>query len=137
MILLPPRCANTYSLTAVSLTLTMRQSSNSSTRSCAGVWLATELDSSSDTLFGLVDLDEPELGAFGLAEMMAVRLPFGMGIHLDLLFEGMVPISAWAETARTSRRPGLGGFPETLLAARQSAAVPPPCGNPIFLINVR
>jgi hypothetical protein len=62
-----------------------------------GVWLATSLDADGDTLFGLADLGEPELGSFSLAEMTSVRLPFGMGIEHDLLFEGMVPISVWAE----------------------------------------
>ncbi|WFU29115.1 DUF2958 domain-containing protein [Bradyrhizobium sp. CB1717] len=66
----------------------------------AGVWLATELDSDRDTLFGLADLGEPELRPFSLAEMTAVRLPFDMGIERDLLFEGMVPISVWVEAAR-------------------------------------
>ena len=66
----------------------------------ADVWLATELDADGDTLFGLADLGEPELGCFSLAEMMAVRLPFGLGIERDLLFEGMVPISVWADAAR-------------------------------------
>ena len=65
-----------------------------------GVWLATELAPDGDTLFGLADLGEPELGCFSLAEMMAVRLPFGLGIERDLLFEGMVPISVWAEATR-------------------------------------
>ncbi len=66
----------------------------------AGVWLATELDADGDTLFGLADLGEPELGSFSLAEMAAVRLPIGLGIERDLLFEGMVPISVWADAAR-------------------------------------
>ncbi|MBB4840889.1 hypothetical protein HNP52_003986 [Sphingomonas kyeonggiensis] len=65
-----------------------------------GVWLATELDEDGDTLFGLADLGEPELGSFSLAEMIAVRLPLGLGIERDILFEGLFPISAWAETAR-------------------------------------
>ena len=65
-----------------------------------GVWLATELDADGDTLFGLADLGEPELGSFSLAEMTAVRLPLGLGIERDLLFEGVFPISAWAEAAR-------------------------------------
>jgi len=66
----------------------------------AGVWLATELDADGDTLFGLADLGEPELGSFSLAEMMAVRLTLGLGIERDLLFEGMFPISVWADAAR-------------------------------------
>lgn len=65
-----------------------------------GVWLATELDADGDTLFGLADLGEPELGSFSLAEMIAVRLPLGLGIERDILFEGLYPISTWAETAR-------------------------------------
>jgi len=66
----------------------------------AGVWLATELDADGDTLFGLADLGEPELGSFSLSEMAAIRLPFGLRIERDLLFEGMVPISVWADAAR-------------------------------------
>jgi hypothetical protein len=66
----------------------------------AGVWLASELDADGDRLFGLADLGEPELGSFSLAEMAAVRLPLGLGIERDLFFEGMVPISVWADAAR-------------------------------------
>lgn len=65
-----------------------------------GVWLATELDEDGDTLFGLADLGEPELGSFSLLEMTAVRLPLGLGIERDILFEGLFPISVWAEAAR-------------------------------------
>lgn len=64
-----------------------------------GVWLATELDEDGDTLFGLADLGEPELGSFSLSEMAAVRLPLGLGIERDILFEGLFPISVWVETA--------------------------------------
>ncbi len=68
-----------------------------------GVWLATELEPDGDTLFGLADLGEPELGAFSLAELTALRLPLGLCIERDLLFDGMVPISVWADTAREAR----------------------------------
>ncbi len=68
-----------------------------------GVWLATELEPDGDTLFGLADLGEPELGAFSLAELIALRLPLGLGIERDLMFYGMVPISVWADTAREAR----------------------------------
>jgi len=53
-----------------------------------GTWLATELDGDGDTLFGLADLGEPELGCFSLDEIASTRLPFGMGIERDILFEG-------------------------------------------------
>ncbi|RKD61511.1 DUF2958 family protein [Rhizobium sp. WW_1] len=65
-----------------------------------GTWLATELDDDGDTLFGLADLGEPELGPFSLSEMAALRLPFGLGIERDILFEGAFPISVYAEAAR-------------------------------------
>ena len=65
-----------------------------------GTWLATELDENGDILFGLADLGYPELGSWSLSEMAAIRLPFGMGIERDLHFEGLFPISVWAEAAR-------------------------------------
>jgi hypothetical protein len=65
-----------------------------------GTWLATELDADGDTLFGLADLGDPELGSFSLTEMQSVRLPFGMGIERDVLFEGRFPLSVYAEAAR-------------------------------------
>lgn len=64
-----------------------------------GVWLATELDEDGDMLFSLADLGEPELGSFSLAEMTAIQLPFALGIERDILFDGLFPISVWAETA--------------------------------------
>lgn len=83
-----------------------------------GVWLATELDEDGDALFGLADLGEPELGSFSLAEMTAVRLPLGLGIERDILFEGLFPISVWAETAH---RTGSIREAERLLDAVQRA----------------
>ena len=64
-----------------------------------GTWLATELDADGDTLFGLADLGEPELGSFSLEEMTSILLPFGMGIERDILFQTDMPLSAWAEAA--------------------------------------
>jgi hypothetical protein len=83
-----------------------------------GVWLATELDADGDTLFGLADLGEPELGSFSLAEIAAVRLPFGLGIERDSLFEGMFPISTWAEAAR--RAGSIRAAERVLYAARRA-----------------
>jgi hypothetical protein len=64
-------------------------------------WLATEIDANG-TLFGLADLGFgcPELGSFTLAELEAIRLPFGLGIERDILFEGGHPLSVYAEAAR-------------------------------------
>jgi hypothetical protein len=68
----------------------------------AATWLATELDEDEDTLFGRADLGFgcPELGSFSLREIESVRLPFGLSIERDLSFEGLLPLSVWAETAR-------------------------------------
>jgi hypothetical protein len=68
----------------------------------AATWLATELDSDGDTLFGLADLGFgcPELGSFSLSEIAALRLPFGLGIERDLAFTTELPLSVWADTAR-------------------------------------
>ena len=84
-----------------------------------GVWLATELDEDGDTLFGLADLGEPELGSFSLAEVTAVRLPMGLGIERDILFDGLYPISAWAEAA--SRTGSIRQAERVLHAAHRSA----------------
>ena len=68
----------------------------------AATWLATELDSDDDTLFGLADLGFgcPELGYFSLSEIASVRLPFGLGIERDIGFETPHSLSVWANTAR-------------------------------------
>ncbi|KKW92493.1 DUF2958 domain-containing protein [Sphingobium chungbukense] len=68
----------------------------------AATWLATELDDDGDTLFGLADLGFgcPELGSFSLMEIESVRLPYGLRIERDIGFEGLFPLSAWANAAR-------------------------------------
>jgi len=64
-------------------------------------WLATEIDEDG-IMFGLADLGfgSPELGSFALEEMESIRLPFGLGIERDILFEGTFPLSVYAEAAR-------------------------------------
>jgi len=68
----------------------------------AATWLASELDADGDTLFGLADLGVgcPELGYFSLAEIEALRLPFGLRIERDLHFSTTVTLSDWAAWAR-------------------------------------
>lgn len=67
-----------------------------------GRWLLTELDADGDRLFGLCDLDQgfPELGYVSLAELAAIRLPFGMRIERDIYFRTRLPLSMWATLAR-------------------------------------
>ena len=64
-------------------------------------WLATELDEDG-ILFGLADLGLgcPELGSFSLRELQSLRLPFGLGIERDILFDTALPISAYVAAAR-------------------------------------
>ncbi|MBG6204666.1 hypothetical protein IWQ48_005835 [Labrenzia sp. EL_13] len=84
----------------------------------AGVWLATELDSDGDTLFGLAGLGYPELGSFSLEELASILLPFGMGIERDILFQTDTPVSVWAEAAR--RAGSIRGVERILCAGRRS-----------------
>lgn len=94
-----------------------------------GVWLATELDEDGDTLFGLADLGEPELGYFSL-EMTSVRLPFGLGIERDILFTGDVPLSVWAEAAREAG--SIRRAERIIRTARQSRQEPGSEARPSF-----
>ena len=66
----------------------------------AATWLFSELDG--DNLFGLCDLGFgcPEPGSASLSEIAAVRLPFGLAIERDILFEARFPLSVYAEAAR-------------------------------------
>ncbi|ATI79833.1 DUF2958 domain-containing protein [Sphingobium yanoikuyae] len=70
----------------------------------AATWLVTELLEDGDTLFGLADFGFgcPELGYFSLNEISQIRLPFGLRIERDIGFDGIVPLSKWAETARAA-----------------------------------
>lgn len=52
-------------------------------------------------MFGLADLGfgSPELGYFALEELESLRRPFGLGIERDILFEGKLPLSVYAQAA--------------------------------------
>src|ERR1700748_1778972 len=68
----------------------------------AGAGRGPEPAPAGGALFGLAGLGFgcPELGAFSLSELGSIRLPFGMGIERDMLFEGRFPLSGYAEAAR-------------------------------------
>jgi len=96
----------------------------------AATWLATEIDSDGDTLFGLADLGFgcPELGCFLLAEIAAVRLPFGLGIERDAHFDPLAPLSVWTGAAR---RLGSIGLAEKALRRRKlDQLLPDPLTGP-------
>ena len=93
----------------------------------AATWLATELESDDDALFGLADLGFgcPELGYFSLSEIASVRLPFALGIERDMGFETPFPLSRWTDTAR---RAGSLQWAETLLRRAAADELPPDGG---------
>lgn len=84
-------------------------------------WLASEIDEDG-ILFGLADLGFgcPELGSFALFELEAIRLPFGLGIERDLLFEAQHPLSVYAAAARAAGSIMLGE--QRLRAASRASA---------------
>ena len=94
----------------------------------AATWLATELDADGDTLFGLADLGFgcPELGAFSLSEIAAMRLAFGLRIERDMDFATTLPLSVWADTAR---RAGSILCAQTLLRQTGHDPLPPRTGD--------
>ncbi|ASR50299.1 DUF2958 domain-containing protein [Blastomonas fulva] len=64
-------------------------------------WLATELDEDG-ILFGLADLGFgcPELGSFALFELEDIRLPLGLRIERDIVFDPVLPLSVYTYAAR-------------------------------------
>lgn len=70
----------------------------------AATWLASELAEGGDALFGLADLGFgcPELGWFSLAEIEALRLPFGLRIERDYHFSSDIDLAEWACRARSA-----------------------------------
>ena len=66
-----------------------------------GVWLATLVEADDDLLYGMADLGFgcPEPGHFSLREIEALRLPLGLGIERDILFETVTPLSIWIDVA--------------------------------------
>ena len=69
-----------------------------------GTWLVSELDSNVDTLFGLCEVDYPELGYARLSGIAAARLPFGLRIERDLHFTAEHSLSVYARAARAAAR---------------------------------
>jgi hypothetical protein len=66
-----------------------------------GMWLAVSICEDGDAMFGMADLGFgcPEAGYFSLHELTYLRLPFGIGIERDILFETTTPLSAWLDIA--------------------------------------
>ena len=70
-----------------------------------GTWLLTELLDDGDTLFGLCDVGEPELGYASKAELEKLRCPSARGLppvyqlERDLYFKPAGPLSHYADRA--------------------------------------
>lgn len=72
-------------------------------------WLLSEITESDETdtiLFGLCDLGqgEPELGYVSLAELQAIKGPWGLRIERDLWFTPNKTVSEYAREAREKWR---------------------------------
>ena len=91
----------------------------------AGTWLFTELDpDDGDTLYGLADLGfgTPELGSSSLAEIVSIRLPYGLRIERDLHFKARHSLSVYTRAARAAGRIVEFG-PELDAAANHGSAI--------------
>jgi hypothetical protein len=69
----------------------------------AATWLISERDPEEpDLLFGLCDLGFgcPEIGRVSLAEIEALRLPFGLRIERDIHFKATKTLIEYADEAR-------------------------------------
>lgn len=77
------------------------------TPDAGATWLISEVDPADpDRLFGLCDpgLGYPELGYVSLAEITAVKGPFGLPVERDRDFVANKPLSAYAEEAHVKGR---------------------------------
>jgi hypothetical protein len=73
----------------------------------AATWLISEIDpENEDIMFGLCDLGfgSPEMGSVSLAEIMAVRGRFGLGIERDQWFSPKMTLVEYADKARDAGR---------------------------------
>jgi hypothetical protein len=69
----------------------------------AATWLISERDPEEpDILFGLCDLGHgfPEIGRVSLAEIEALRLPYGLRIERDIHFRATKSLIEYADEAR-------------------------------------
>jgi hypothetical protein len=71
----------------------------------AGTWLLSEIDPRDpDLAFGLCDLGFgcPELGYVSLQELTSVQTSLGLAIEVDEHFIGSLPLSVYADAARSA-----------------------------------
>ena len=67
----------------------------------SGTWyLMNTAPDDSDYAWGIVDLFAVEMGSFRISELESIKLPFGLGIERDLLFEPMTAKDVWDKLNR-------------------------------------
>jgi len=84
-------------------------------------WLLTEiLPDNPDIAFGLCDLGMgfPELGYVSLAELQAIKGPFGLSVERDICFEATYPLSVYTKAANIAE--GITENPKALAQASHS-----------------
>ena len=65
-----------------------------------GTWYLMNTEPGSDYAWGIVNLFEVEMGSFTISELERIRLPFGLGIERDILFEPMKAKDVWDKLNR-------------------------------------
>ena len=69
----------------------------------SATWLLSEIDTDAqDVAFGLCDLGmgSPELGSVSIAELLALKGPFGLQVERDLYWTAEKSLVAYADDAR-------------------------------------
>ena len=65
-----------------------------------GTWYLMNTEPKSDYAWGIVNLFDIEMGSFTISELESIKLPFGLGIERDTLFEPMKAKDVWDKLNR-------------------------------------
>ena len=60
-------------------------------------WFLMNMDKDGDYCWGIVKGHEVEMGSFSMKELESIKLPFGLKIERDTLFEPMKASDVWAQ----------------------------------------
>ena len=63
-------------------------------------WFLMNKDKDDDYCWGIVKGFEVEMGSFSIDELESIKLPFGLGIERDTLFEPMKAKDVWDKLNR-------------------------------------
>ena len=62
-----------------------------------GTWYLMNMDKDEDYCWGIVKGHEVEMGSFSMKELESIKLPFGLKIERDLMFEPMKASDVWEQ----------------------------------------